>query len=212
MILATAIYEAGKRAGEVYEGYATTGSAVSLTDSLLPTMADDFFNGGTLCILSGTSIGTTRIITDYIDSTHTFMFALDPAIAAGVRYAAIRPTLTRAQIISAINAALGEMGNVTQINDTLTVTANTEQYSLPSGVRNVARVQVATATTAPYGWEDNYQWREVNGALIFTEDSQPTDTGKHIRVYYNQPHAEVTLDADVISADIAPVRWAGCPP
>lgn len=207
MILGTAIYEVGKRAGEVFEGTATGGGATTLIDTAQVSTVDDFYNGGTMCFLSGTGLtGTTRTITDYADTTRTFTFATGTAVAAGVRYAAIRPSLNRGAIVAAINAALAEMGSVTQINDTLAVVADTEQYSLPAGVSNVARVMVATSTAAPYGWETNYYWHESGGALIFEPGAEPTEAGYLIRLYYNAPHAEVTADADVISETIRPVR------
>lgn len=209
MLLATAIYEVGKKAGEVFEGTATGGGATTLIDTNQVSTVDDFYNGGTMCFLSGTGlINTTRVITDYADTTRTFTFATGTAISAGIRYAAIRPALNRAMIVGAINAALAEIGNITQHDDTLEVTDDTQEYTLPDGVRNVARVQVATSDTAPYDWKDTYTWRENAGSLIFEPDTEPDDEGMLMRIYYNQPHAEVTLDADEISTDIHPARLA----
>lgn len=211
MILPTAILEVALRSCEVYSGTATGGGATTLIDTNQVSTANDFYNGGTMVFLSGTGlIGTTRVITDYDNTTKTFTFATGTAIAAGVKYAAIRANLTRQDLVNAINAALADMGNITQHDDTTVVTADTEEYDLPAGVANVVQVQVSASATEPFNWKTYYQWIENNGQLIFMPDAEPTTEDMLIRIYYNQPHADVSLDADEISVDIQPVRlyWA----
>lgn len=58
-----------------YTGTATAGTAASLTDSgLASTYADDFFNGYSIYIKSGTGVGESATITDYTGLTGVFDF------------------------------------------------------------------------------------------------------------------------------------------
>jgi hypothetical protein len=107
----------------------------------------------------------------------------------------------RIDMVDAINIGLSELGYVTQMDTTLTVVDNQTEYTLPSGVYNVVRVQIATSNTDDYGYVTVYNWREVNGAIHFT-DELPHTAGYTIRLYYNALHDEVEDDTDTVSDDI----------
>lgn len=58
-----------------YTGTATAGAATSLTDSsIADSYADDFFNGYSIYIESGTGVGESATVTDYTGSTGKFEF------------------------------------------------------------------------------------------------------------------------------------------
>jgi hypothetical protein len=100
--------------------------------------------------------------------------------------------------VDAINLALSDIGFVTQVNETLTVVNNQTEYTLPAGVSNVVRVQVASSSSADYDYETQFNWHEINGKLYLPDSLKYTAGGK-IRIYYNAPHSEVTTDASTIS-------------
>ena len=107
----------------------------------------------------------------------------------------------REVMVEAINIALSEVGHITQVDETLTVTDNATEYTLPSGVYNVARVQVANSSTADYDYTTIFNWRETGGKL-YLPDELNFSAGNKIRIYYNAPHDSVEDDADTISDDI----------
>jgi len=95
-----------------------------------------------------------------------------------------------------------DVGPVTSYNDVTVVIADTEEYTLPSGVSGVVKVEVANAAAEPYEWATYFQWQEAGGKLIFDPNYGPSTVGRIIRIWYNAPHAEVDSDADEISAQI----------
>lgn len=101
-------------------------------------------------------------------------------------------------IIDAINLALSDIGFVTQVDETLTVVDDQTEYTLPSGVSNVVRVQVASSASADYDYQTLYNWREIGGKLYLPDEMAHT-AGRKIRVYYNAPHDEVDANTDTIS-------------
>lgn len=211
MQTAAALLTIARAVGEIFAGSATGGSTTSLVDTLLAVPNDDIFNGGTLFFLSGTNAGKTAVITDYTGATRTFNFATTGAVAAGDRYEATTPRTPRALLVSALNMALEDMGALPTVNSTLTVLASTEEYTLPAGVSNLRRVEVAGADAEPYGWNTSHHWMERGGKLVFLHGQQPMTAGKKIRAWYQAAHVAVSADADTINDLIHPVRlrWAG---
>ena len=189
------------------QGTATGGGATSLACTSL-TEPDDWYNGGTIFFLTGNNAGKSAIITDWVNSTATFSFVTPgAACAAGNRFAAINAMYARENMVQAVNEALTDIGGGSQFDTTLTTVANQEQYSLPAGVFGVFKVEIAGASSATYGWLDNNYWVEIGGKLYFTAHV-PAVTGHIIRVWYSNPGAVVSLDADSISDDISRIRLA----
>lgn len=113
----------------------------------------------------------------------------------------IGQTVDATNEVSAINIALEEIGNVTKVDETLTVVNDQTEYSLPSGVSNVVRVQIANSSSADYDYTTIFTWRETNGKL-YLPDELGFDAGNKIRIYYNDTHDAVSNDADTIDDDI----------
>lgn len=101
----------------------------------------------------------------------------------------------------AVNIALSEIGSVTKVDESLTVVDNQTEYSLPSGVINVVRVQIANGKSTDYNYTTIFTWREINGKLYFP-DELGFSAGNKIRIYYNDTHDEVLNDEDIIDDDI----------
>jgi hypothetical protein len=201
MILATALLNVARLVGRGYAGTATNSSTTTLTDTNQKSTEDDYFNGGP--IFMGSNV---RTVTDYVNSTRVFTFpTLSPAPAVGSRYEVFRNNYNREELVAAVNQALAEIGTITQVDATIDVAADTQEYTIAS-CSHIVAVDVATADAAPWGWERLHFWEEGNGSLIFKPGKEPTDAGKTLRIWYNAPHAEVTADADVIANAIPAPR------
>lgn len=203
----------------VVEGEATGGSTTTLVDTNYPWLvdgtnppADDYYNGGTIWFMSGSNINLSAIITDWTKSSKTFTFGtLANAIVAGVAYAAAPKDWPLFILRQRVNLALARIGNVDQRNSTLTTVTNQQSYTLPVGVSNVRRVEVARSTSAPYGFMVHHQWREIGGAVEFFEGFQPQTTGHTMRLTYAAPLARLDDDDDTIPDLIHPelIKWWG---
>lgn len=205
---------------DVYEGASTSGSATTLVDTNMRIIGvssaganiyppDDFFNGGTLWFRSGDAgassggrINTTEIITDFTSSSQRFTFATGTAVGAGVIWSAAPREYPRDALRLAINQALRSIGPEDQTDETLTTTADTGAYALPSGVYGVRQVEIATYTSAPYGYVPVPQTYTRGGYLYFEEGWYPTITGYKIRLTYNIVNVDISTDSSTISDEI----------
>jgi len=184
----------------------STGSTTTLIDSRMIGEPDDFFNGGTIWFKSGTLDGKTAVISDFDGTTGTFTFPTQTAVvASGVSYSAAGPMYSREDLVASINQALTSIGPLPTIyEDAAFITvADQEEYTLPTGVNNIKKVFIASSLVAPYGWAENTGWFENNGSLWFDMEI-PSTADMLIRLYYEEPHDEVNLDADEISDALHP--------
>ena len=202
-LLSTATLELARKLQHVREGTATGGSATTLIDTGRAE-ADDDWNGGTLWVKVGTNnTGKSREITDWTNSTGTFLFAtMTTVCAAGDTYAASDKKFPRDLLIRAVNNALRSIGNVQAENTTLTTVADQETYTLPAGVYNVKQIHIADSLTAPYEWVPQLGiWEEIpaSGIIRFDTNRQPGNTGYTIRLIYQVPPTEISSDSSTIS-------------
>jgi hypothetical protein len=180
-----------------FEGSATGGSATTLVDTRL-AYPDDTWNNGTLLMVSGARASTTIVPTDWVEATATLTIPTGTAIAAGAKYILVKPRWPRSELLRALNVGLSKQA-IIKSNETLTVTADTKEYTLPSGVAGVVRVESGTAAL---GWTPHQHWQEQEGKLVFY-NHEPTDTALSLRLrYYPAQHAELTADTDTIDVKI----------
>jgi len=186
------------------EGTSTSaGSTTTLIDSNL-TYPDGYLVGGTIFFISGTLAGKSAVITAYNAETYTVGFATQTAAAAsGIVYGVIPPDIPRGVLISSLNHALLELGPFITVDDTLDVDTDVEEYTLPTGVSNVLRVEEAQTDSEPYQWKRNFFWREINGELIFDPDKAPSNDGYAIRLWYAAPHGAIDADADDVTEQVS---------
>lgn len=193
-----------------YRGTATGGSTTTLVDTALAVAGNDYFAGGCIWFLTGNNLGKSAAITSWTGATQTFGFATQSgACAAADRYAAGNRDYPRWKLQDAVNQALKSCGEVLKLDTSLATVADQMSYTLPAGVNDVRRVEVAMYTTSPYGYVPHYNWRTINGAIVFEEGSQPDTAGYGIRLWYMGDHAELTGDTDVVDASLHPerVKW-----
>ena len=196
-----------KEVMDVIEGTATGGSTTTLADTaLLASLPNDHFNNGRLWIKSGTHASEIYTVTDFTTTTGVVTFAaVTGAIDAGVRYAIARNSYPWDQIVSAIQRALDSTW-VTGIDSTLEGDGETLEFTLPTGVYDVKRVEFSDTAVTNGGRKNSTHWHETStGTLRFDYGYAPID-GYTIHVYYRDQHAELTDYSVVISNEIN-VEW-----
>lgn len=173
----------------VYEGVSTaTGTTTTLidADNVLPT---EQFAGGTLFLLSGTYSGECRDVKSFAAGKFTVQKAFTGIVATAINYAAVDKTFQRNALKQAINFVL-DTTDLLKFNSTLIV-AGTDEYTLPTDVFNVKRIEVAGSNTPPYQYQINQFWEEINGNILFSPGREPNDTGAVLRVSYVGKHGAI---------------------
>ncbi len=206
--LAYAMLDVAKILGGLRSGTATGGSTTTLIDTSRDEEAE-YWTGGTLWITSGTQAGKCVKILSFLGNTMSFS-ALAGAIVAGVEYYVLPKEFSMDAIRTAVQASLQEIGELVTVDETLTTDTDDEVYTLPTGVYNILRVDVAGSDADPYQYAPSYYWRELNGYLYFIPSKKPGTDGYKIRLWYKAPHPDVFDDTDVInnSVDRSWLKWA----
>jgi len=148
---------------------------------------EEYFTGGT--IFFKTSKLFAKVL-KFEQTTGKISFLASTAITADEPYS-VTNTDPYA-LIEAVNSALTHMGTYTKVDETLSSDTTSTEYTLPSGVSNLVRVE--------YSVDDSYSpqlsWREIEGKLY---TYTPFKTAGTIRLYYNTLHPYVEDADDVIS-------------
>lgn len=185
---------------DTIQSAATGGNATTVVDNTR-TEPDEHFNQGTIWMLSGNNAGKTGVITSWDLPTTTFTFPTMTLLNAnGNSYAASPGTFPRDKLREFVNQARRTIGPVISENVALVTVADQEDYTLPAGVYNVLRVEVATELSAPYKFEPSLNWEELGGEIRFDTDFAPDEDGYMIRLLYRPVQVvDLTADADVVS-------------
>jgi len=201
--------QVAKILGGVREGIATTGSTTTLTDTKRRLEPAETWDGGFIVMLSGTNGGEMMTINSYAEGVFTFD-TLTAAIISGDRYAVVPFLFNKEDAISAINTALLDFGDYLQHDETLTVDADAQIYTLPSGVFNVKRFEVAQSESSPYDYKEQYYWDEHSGYIYFKAGNEPSTDDMKIRLWYIGTHAELVDNDDEIDTEIDDrwLKWA----
>jgi len=192
---------------DVHEGsIPAAGTTTTITDTKLKYPAD-YFKDGTLWLTSGTYVGAYRVIGQTEGGLITFDTTLAAGPAINTTYAIAPSTFSLADMKQALNWVLEDSRYM--LNDATDVTLeNTEEYDLPTGVtHDVRRVEIATSTSAPYGWYKHKAWEIVNGKLIFMRFIP--NSGMPIRYHYvGNMEALSALTTEIpITIDSNHLKW-----
>lgn len=148
---------------------------------------EESFTGGTLFFKTSKLFAK---ILKFEQTTGKISFLASTAITADEPYS-VTNTDPYA-LIEAVNSALTHMGTYTKVDETLSSDTTSTEYTLPTGVSNLVRVE--------YSVDDSYSpqlsWREIEGKLY---TYTPFKTAGTIRLYYNTLHPYVEDADDVIS-------------
>jgi len=201
--LAAATRSLAEILGGTQEGTATGGGATTLVDAnfwqgsaIAPA---DSLNQGTIWFISGDEAGNTNIITDWDGATTITFPTMSTGASTGDRYAFALNEYPRWVLRQSINKALGYIYSREAENTATTSVADQMDYSLPAGVYNVIKAEVATSTSAPYNYKILTGWHEIGTTLSFDEDAQITVDGYTVRLTYIVPPSELTADTDTIA-------------
>jgi len=186
--------------GTVREGTATGGATTTLTDAS-KSLGTDVFKLGTLFFLDGTYEGTSVVVTSNTDTQFTFS-ALDDAVEVGTRYACLDKDIPRDVLMRAVNEALRDIAPYKQEDTVLETVADQEVYSLPAYVRNLLKVEIATATEEPYGYYESNHWDFMNGELRFAPGFAPDLDGYAIRLTYQEEHTDLVDESEDIPYNV----------
>ena len=199
---------------------ATVGTATTIVDSALAdNYQDDELNGYVAFVeydaagAGAAPEGKWAAVTDYVASTFTLTTAtFTDAVGAGDRITIVPNTLFPINdVLRLCNSALKDLGDVANVDTSLTTAADQTEYTVPSGVHysRIVDVQMQEFT----GDSNDNQYRgiyykvvpdsSVGGANATIEIAQPT-SGRTLRIISVQPHANVRSYADPISLDIHP--------
>lgn len=207
--LADVMLDVAEILGGVRTGTATGGSTVTLVDTNR-IEASEYWKNGTLFLLSGTYSGVASRISAYSENIITVPSTVGGAIVAGVLYAVSPPRYPFDVMQTALQRAIDEIGESVIIDATLTVTASTHSYTLPAGVSNVLKVEVATSSASPYQYQPNYFWTENGGTLYFEPSKAPSTADMKIRIWYRGAHAALSTYSTIISPNVNQewLKWA----
>jgi hypothetical protein len=185
----------------VRRGAATGGSTASLVDSGAAGRPDDYYNGGTLWVISGDYAGKSLTITDFVGSSGTFSFATQTGlgVSAGDTYAALPATFTREALIAALNLALTD-GSEVQISldipstgaSAYTMDGSQGQYRYLGRPFRVEVIASGETEAKPHFW-----WTAEDFKLLFDKNLPAAGDTIRLHAYDSQP--------SVLSLDIAPI-------
>jgi len=148
---------------------------------------EEYFTGGT--IFFKTSKLFAKVL-KFDQTTGKISFLASTAITADEPYS-VTNTDPYA-LIEAVNSALTHMGTYTKVDETLSSDTTSTEYTLPSGVSNLVRVEYSVGDS----FSPQLSWREIEGKLY---TYTPFKTAGTIRLYYNTLHPYVEDADDVIS-------------
>ena len=220
--LADATYRVARDLSAVSEGVATTGSATTVADTVNLDQAADYWNGGGVWILRDaaeagaapegemgqvTNFGASGILTVAAVAGSSDPFSV--GVAAGDRYAVTTSKYKPQQIISAVNAALLDMGTIPLTDKTsLDTAANQTELSIPlAASMDLREVWVQTRTTD----SDDNRWFKVDNWHIEKTAIGSTDllivpfqyeSVRDVKLVYMGEHPELDDPSDQIAESV----------
>lgn len=170
----------------VYGGVDSTTGYKYMTDTTR-LEKEEYFTGGT--IFFKTSKLFAKVL-KFDQTTGKIYFIATAAVTANQPYS-VTNTDPYA-LIEAVNSALVHMGTYTKIDETLDSDTTSTEYTLPTGVSNLVRVEYSVGDS----FSPQLSWREIEGKLYTYTPFKESGT---IRLYYNTLHPYVEDADDVIS-------------
>ena len=200
--------------GELYYGTATGGSTTTIIDTEIVEIAShelDWKNGSAFIVDTTDDAAPKGSLSKIASYDHDGgVITLDEtltAIGAGDKYALSDDRFTIEHVISAINRALVDLGDIYQLDTSLSTSSTLTRYTLPSGIseRNLSQVWFRNSSVSdreePVG---PIQHRvQPDGELILR--TAPS-TGKVIELHWNGPHARMEASSDVLDPAVALAR------
>jgi len=188
---------------EVTKGSAQTGTATTLVDAIQLTKGNQYFDRGTLWMLTGSHAGEVFFVTKHYGNKLT-IDSVNPAIAVGDGYAVARAVYPHDQLVSAINLALTDTFIVKEAISAppadILGDGTTLKFDIPDGFSRVVRVELEHPTDETQVYESAH-FRERDGQIIF-DSGYPPSTGWKIHIYTRQDHPDLVDYDDQINEQI----------
>jgi len=121
---------------------------------------------------------------------------------SGDRYAYVDKEAPRDILFAALNAGLRQVNPRLAEDITTLVDPEVDKYTLPTGVRNIIKVEIANSLTAPLYYTEHRHWREVEGELRFDYGYAPAYEDAIIRLTWREQHTDLTDDDDEIPIEV----------
>jgi hypothetical protein len=195
--------------GGLRTGSASAGNTTSLTDTSLRKEDDDFWNGGTIWVLSAGGAapeGEYSLITNFGSGVFTFN-ALTAVIENGDKYAASEGKYPYDILMDAVNLAISQY-RYPRIDVTLTTEADKTEYALPTAVQHGRLREVYRSTQADADdrqFEKIAEWWTVDtgsSQLLILPDSLAA--GKTLRLDYDLVHTDFDAGTDTLYEILEP--------
>ena len=202
---------------------ATGGTTSTIIDTTLSADYQDFSDfDGAYCFIERDAGGANAApegeyakVTGYATSTKTLSFAASSftvAPASGDRVLIAQGSLFPFNdVLRKCNIALQNLGDVVNINTSLTTASNQTEYTVPSGVPYRSIVDVRYQYNTGDSNDNEYKSlrykiipdSSIGGANAIIEIEQ-VDSGRTLQIWSIRPHATLSSYADPISIDIHP--------
>jgi hypothetical protein len=203
--LAEMMLEIGRFCTLVSEGTATAGSTTSLTDTNNLTEPGNYWGKATLFLKTCTQTtisGTVVNILSFGENKLTFG-TLSKTITAGDTYGLVYKEFSRNELKNAVLGVLRSR-NAQLFNEATAVVSGQVEYSLPTGVRNVHKVQIKDSAGEVVV---NQHWHEINSKLVFPSKYAPS--AGTMQIIYCAPQGEIAETASIDSSyDFDGVKWS----
>jgi len=190
---------------EPYYGVATGGTNNTLLDAnMINAPTDDFYNGGTLYIVSANNGSVCDIISDWADTNLTFTLQTTQSAvyASGDTYTAFTDLYLMRNVEKAVNNVITNLPE-TDLQALDTTVANQMAYDYPSNGAAILRLEIATSKTSPYDYKIHRSWETFNDGtndqIVFMRNTQPATSGYRIRFTYRARPSALSADSDILS-------------
>jgi hypothetical protein len=195
---------------DILESTATAGDATTITDTARLVQQNQWFDRGTIWILTGNNAGKVGVVSSFGSNVLTFptMTLLN---AVGNRYAVARSIYPYDQLVSAIQSALDETWVLTEaVSDPAAdvVGDGTETtFSIPGSRTGIVKIEIEDPNDDTNTYPSTH-WKEDGSNVVFSPGYAPLDDWI-IHFYYKATHSSLTAYSDTISAQIHEewLRW-----
>jgi len=203
--------------GDLIIGTADSGTSTTLVSTLL-RKGDDYYNEHhyRCYIYGGTNIGEEREVSDWTLTSPANTLTLDPAFTAAIDLTSLYELhyiFTEDEYRKAINMVIQSIAGkylIDMIDDTtITLVADTYEYTLPDGMDYIHRIITEdTADSGDYDKDDEIDprdWELISPRKVKLDDGRYSITaGLDLRVEGQGSQSTVDDDADVIEI---PLDW-----
>ena len=203
--------------GELYYGTATGGSTTSIIDTEIVEFASnelDFKNGTAFIVDTTDDADPKGSMSKVATYDHDGgVLTLDDTIVtvgAGDKYAVADSRFSIEHVIGAVNRALVDLGDIYQMDTSLSSSGTLTRYTLPAGISetNLSQVWFRNSSTAdreePVGPIDH---RVTPDGELILRTAVPT--GKVIELHWNGPHARLESASDILDPAVKLARMVG---